>query len=38
MWWIINAEHETVFTVENEEEAKKIIEEDDWYIGYVYIR
>lgn len=37
MWWVINAERELVFTVENEEEAKKVIENDGWYISYVYI-
>lgn len=38
MWWIINAEHEPVFTVESKEEAEQIIEDDDWYIDYVYIK
>lgn len=38
MWWVINAEHEPVFTVESREEAERIIEEDDWYIDYIYIR
>lgn len=29
MWWIINAAGEKVFTVENEEEAKRKIKEND---------
>lgn len=37
MWWIINAEHELVFTVDSNEEAEQILEDDDWYIDYVYI-
>ena len=37
MWWIINADHQITFDVESEEKAKEIIEEDDWYIDYVWI-
>ncbi len=37
MWWIINADHEIVFNVESVEEAKEIIEDDSWYIDYVWI-
>ena len=37
MWWIINAAGEKAFTVENKEEAERIIEKDGWYVDYIYI-
>lgn len=36
MWYIINSAGERVCAVETEAEAKKKVEENEWYVDYVY--